>query len=669
MYNKCTNLIKKNITLKLCFTISLILLIFLSKIGSFCDEYDVMTGSWLISKGWVLYKDIFSHHMPFPYYFMSIFVSLGFDSAYSLRIIFALVIFSYFVFLTFYFRKKINKEVFAFSIVLYAIMMPFFWGQQMLADSFFAMATGILFLEIYSNPKLEFSLSDQILISIATFIAITSTLIAFYPFAIFFIVYIIYRIRRYFLEMEFKKKLMFDIRFCIIVLLPFFLWFLYMVVTKSLNEFIINGIKFNTDYYSQFTGGDTPISLIKNHIKNIPKYFIWVTEYLLSMNKETLLNASNLFINLMRISLYCFLFVFIKKGKYFHGAFLVVFAYFCYMRGDSFHGTPFYIICIFILSIFLDKLYTQIKNENWTLKNILILTSIFSIFSIFIYNFESYKNNEVEVIQTDNVIELIKSVTSEEDSIWCAPLSPHIYFAAKRMPADKNIFYLPWQSIVPGNNEKILNNLNEEQPKVIYFDENADIWGHILRDYGSEIYSFIQTNYFTTDVNNFVYFNNKYKDQISKDLKVSISDFLIEGFKQEDNSSHYGDVTKTILEQEIYSNYNNLSSIDVLAGTFLRSNQNGILHFYLKDLDGNIVANLDISLKDISDNSVVRFYFKPINNSADKKYILTISVDSDDNDNMITFYSSSSNILQNVGTKIDGKKVEKDLYFKTYYQP
>lgn len=525
MYKKFTKIIKNNIILILCFFISLIIFMLLTKVGSFSDEYDVMTGSWLISKGWVLYKDIFSHHMPFPYYFMSIFVSFGFDNAYRLRIIFAFVIFSYFIFLAFYYRKKINKEIFAFSIILYSITLPFFWGQQMLADSFFAMAAGILFLEIYTNPKMEFSLSEQIIISIATFTAITSTLIAFYPFAIFFMVYIIYRVRLYFVEKEFKKKIMNDIKFCIIVLLPFFIWLLYMLATKSLNDFIINGIKFNTDYYSQFTGGDTPISLIVNHIKNIPKYFIWVTEYLLSMNKEILLNANNLFVNIMRITLYCFMFTFIIKREYWRGAFLVSFAYFCYMRGDSFHGVPFYILCIFMISIFLDKLYYQIKNEKWIMGNIILITCILSISSIFIYNYEVYRNNEVKVLQTDNIIEVIKSVTNEQDSIWCAPLSPQIYFATRRNPADKNIFYLPWQSIVPGNNEEIVKKLYKEQPKVIYFDKDMEIWGYVLEDYGSDLYSFIQENYFTLDIFNNLYFNNKYREQIIKDLRFSFKDF------------------------------------------------------------------------------------------------------------------------------------------------
>ncbi len=52
----------------------------------FVDESDNLTVGWLISKGYVLYRDTFSHHMPFPYYYAGLLIKLGLNDFSGLRI-------------------------------------------------------------------------------------------------------------------------------------------------------------------------------------------------------------------------------------------------------------------------------------------------------------------------------------------------------------------------------------------------------------------------------------------------------------------------------------------------------------------------------------------------------------------------------------------------------
>jgi hypothetical protein len=40
------------------------------------DEGDVLSVGWLISEGYILYKDIFSHHFPLPYYFVAFIIKI-----------------------------------------------------------------------------------------------------------------------------------------------------------------------------------------------------------------------------------------------------------------------------------------------------------------------------------------------------------------------------------------------------------------------------------------------------------------------------------------------------------------------------------------------------------------------------------------------------------------
>ncbi|MCK4975643.1 MAG: hypothetical protein KAS36_01775 [Anaerolineales bacterium] len=54
--------------------------------GRFVDEADNITTGWLISEGYTLYRDVFSHHFPFPYYWVAMVVGLFGNSFIAIRI-------------------------------------------------------------------------------------------------------------------------------------------------------------------------------------------------------------------------------------------------------------------------------------------------------------------------------------------------------------------------------------------------------------------------------------------------------------------------------------------------------------------------------------------------------------------------------------------------------
>jgi hypothetical protein len=45
--------------------------VYSSKIGVFVDESDNIYGGHLINHGYLIYQDFFSHHAPFPYYWVA----------------------------------------------------------------------------------------------------------------------------------------------------------------------------------------------------------------------------------------------------------------------------------------------------------------------------------------------------------------------------------------------------------------------------------------------------------------------------------------------------------------------------------------------------------------------------------------------------------------------
>jgi len=68
--------------------LGLAFLVGLSKVwyGRFVDEHDNITVGWLLTEGYTLYRDVFSHHFPFPYYWNALVISIFGNSFVAIRV-------------------------------------------------------------------------------------------------------------------------------------------------------------------------------------------------------------------------------------------------------------------------------------------------------------------------------------------------------------------------------------------------------------------------------------------------------------------------------------------------------------------------------------------------------------------------------------------------------
>ena len=178
------------------FSIGYIFTILEAFYGTFCDEADVITASWLMSQGSRLYSDIFCHHMPVPYFFLEIFQYFS-DSLIFLRLSYGIVTQSFFILLYIFFRKKLPHYVLPITAALWGIMKHIFLQNMILADTFVALGLFTVFLEMITHKEAKYKRKDKILISFATFISFGSSLIAVYPLMIFYLYYIGKRIALY----------------------------------------------------------------------------------------------------------------------------------------------------------------------------------------------------------------------------------------------------------------------------------------------------------------------------------------------------------------------------------------------------------------------------------------------------------------------------------------
>jgi len=154
------------------------------------DERDNFSTGWFISTGQVLYKDVFSHHMPFPYYYAALLIKLGFEGFIGLRVGFFFTLISFWLLLILALGQKIGPRIISAILFLFAAAHPLFYGNVFLADNFFGWAVLVIFLYFFANPRLEFTTKDQAVIALMIFISIMSSLVSIYPIALLGLYYL-----------------------------------------------------------------------------------------------------------------------------------------------------------------------------------------------------------------------------------------------------------------------------------------------------------------------------------------------------------------------------------------------------------------------------------------------------------------------------------------------
>lgn len=674
---------------------------------SFVDEADNFTGGWLISKGFVLYKDIFSHHMPLPYYHVNLLIKFGMDDVIGLRIGMSLTILFFWVLIIVIFKDKIDYKILSLLIFLSAIAHPLFMGHMFLADSFFAYSTLIIFLYFFSQPQLNFKLIDQIVISLMIFISIMSTLISIYSIIVLVLYYILTKLTQ-FLRVEktnIKNQLSSEIKFVFMILAPFILSLILFCLTDSLQQFYNEAYLFNKLYYVQFTGPLTevrffePIKAYSEHI------FFYISNVDWLINKKSFIwvvppwnNTLLFFEGFLVISNLIILVIFWKKRNLYFSILYFSFLAFLRIRGGEFHGSgwihgvPYYLLSFFSIGFVLTEAYEFLIYKYKLLLNsrrpttevklyIILIVVLYGFLAIIFVGVLSYAyvsngsgtgehNNYVSTY--DNIIQ---TITQPNDTIWVAPLEPSLFITNNRLPASRYTFYLPWQSVSDEINEELIEDLKVKKPPLIIFARDAVIWDrYVLKDYGEVIDDYIQTNYYQVDSDDPVYKNvyliNSKRTQL---LKTLHNDGLYQPIdaKQLDTGAHIGEITAgSKIVQTFTPSKPGVHRIDLMLATFARKNHGKIIFHLKENLTGDDVYYKTEDISKIKDNSWYTIYFPQFNDSmiGERIYLVIEAPESKPGD-AITIYSSKNDTYKMGELYINGQPTGKDLTFRTCWNP
>jgi hypothetical protein len=206
---------------------------------TFTDESDTLLAGYLISRGAVLYRDIFSHHFPFAYHWVALVIALFGRSIFAVRvsvIVFQLGCLAMAARLTrCYLAVGLTALVWAFVGYLY-------FGNMALYQSFKAPAVLVVFVTALGVLTRGSTVGRRAALGIGILaaIAVLADLLSVYPLALSFLAMRLAGVRIG--------------RMAVATAVPLVCYAFYLLTTASARDFYADAIAFNADVYSRFTG-------------------------------------------------------------------------------------------------------------------------------------------------------------------------------------------------------------------------------------------------------------------------------------------------------------------------------------------------------------------------------------------------------------------------------
>ncbi len=151
----------------------------------------------------------------------------------------------------------------------------------------------------------------------------------------------------------------------------------------------------------------------------------------------------------------------------------------------------------------------------------------FLAFLLIIFSLNNYIPNmgkdlfkEKGIIAQSGYDNYIQRLTDIKDKVWISSLTTQSYINNHRLSAVRASTLVPW--FYDAYKDDILSDLSKNKPKLIIFEKDSDVWGHIYSEFAPELYSYINQHYKALNENDPVekniYVPKEQYEKISKEL-------------------------------------------------------------------------------------------------------------------------------------------------------
>lgn len=637
-----------------------LLLINLGNSIGFVDESDNFLAGMTIADGGMVYTDFYSQHMPVLYYICAIFAKLGASNVIQFRLYF--YIFFALLWTAFYIRysNKIGGKTILLSVFLYISFICTELTSCVLSDQIQAFGMAVLLVEFIIFTKIRtIDIVNCVWISLAIFLSFGSAFVAIFGIFIIAVGVLGLEISEFFKSdmgiVEWIKGIFIKYwKLFAIVLLPFVVLIIYYKINGNLAAFYYGAYKINTDIYSKYTGGYGS-NILYSFLVIVDIWFSAVKNAISGLASDTLQSIRLLLCFFVNIAFVVKVF---RKNKYI-AVILGLFCLACGCRSVSLdhHSMAYVIVTAFMASmlIFNSLEITGKSHENTgsvrlfpVICVVLFSTPLLSGFSSLANLGETLSYSPTEDV--NNQAYYVSRLTDEEDKVLLVIAEPDIAVDANRLTVTVGVS-TPWTYEAYGAND--LANIVEENPKVVIYYPDYEIWGYKVKDYAPEVCSYIEENYIKLELEtvNSIYVRNDLYDEAAEMFGLDSSDTATTGDGENVIALNQA------VEQVFVAEGDTISDLRIKTGTYERVNNSSINVSITSMVSGTEIYTNDVSLSEFDDNEYNIITDGEIDVNEGEEYKITITPIGNTEDDYIAIYITDETDeyeVSSVFSEIDG---------------
>ena len=641
----------------------------------FVDELDVFYGGYNVAKGGDVYKVYATQHMPFSYYLAAPAALLGARTIFQFRLYFYIILSGLWTGMYIRYRKHFPRPALILMPLLYIVQLRMHnMATTMISDHWQGLGLVLVLLELlrYADTK-KITAGMSCMVSLGIVLSFGTTFISAYPLLMVFLgVAAMQAVQAVKKERKLPEMLREDGRLALICLCPFLLLALWYGVSGNLGNAVGGAYTLNVSIYSKYLGGygsspgGTFFAVFPNWIHYQAKGWNWLQSGDWRWALQIWLQTAALLV--LCVSLW------LEKKRTAAAVFLLATLMVGVRAFDGFHGAAYMAVTCIPMALCLDgALSFFLEKRSW--RRAIPAAAALALAAALIFP-------EIGMIKTwINVPWLLQDRQYPESNrdllgILAEPgeqiHTDDISYSGQTIM--RNNLRLDEGSIGAGcpwfyefYGEREMQKLRENQPRILLYEPEAEIWGYKMEDYAPDLTAYIESHYTPLGLNICIR-NEDYAAAVEKLRQAGYGAKMIG--PDYDGDYELGPLLEAgrIYEQSFTAADRNLTAVQLRVATYLGRNRAGIRTELVDAETGEVLAESTLGQQELWDNAYSRFAMKA-ETEPGKTYIVRAELDGDlpeGKDSRMNFYTDPNG---RNSALLDGEKQPFDWVLKVEYDP
>jgi hypothetical protein len=446
----------------------------------FVDEADNVMGACLIGRGAHAYQDFFSHHFPMPYYVLAAFGEPMSCSVLAGRLVGIVSL----ALAGAAFARITHNPASAFALLLLALVAPLYYLQLFVAEVLVSVGLIVgLALLTDQGRRMRDPLSYGLRFIALTILAWSSP-IGLMMAAIVMALMVAGADRRF-------------LAVGAACLASILVWPVALLLHGSLRAFTEQAVLFNVQVYSRFldVGLTNPLDLLWQTLTFVRHRFSFVVDWMIGQKTDATPATFAVGLELLLVVLLGLLLVRSRKERLFRIGVCLLLP--LSVARDGFHLAPFVVLASFACA----HLLSAVSGRSRLMRAMVLAIAVIAV-RIYFFYLPVERNAPDELAQSLQPEGRVAQMLAPDDTVLYLPIAPQGYLALDRQPGSFYTFFLPWQAAVPGAEDRIIADIEQNRVAVIVVDQDAQVWEkYRLSDYAPHLVAHIMANYHPLDGN------------------------------------------------------------------------------------------------------------------------------------------------------------------------